>query len=153
MNLRQITPKDQQNLKALYFDSINSIDEKIYCKDQKIAWASQAWENIEFKNSLLKGKGLVLYSDDEIMGFATRFPNDRLSLFYVKGTLCRKGYGTIILNSIEKEANKEGIKKLVTEASLISYRLFIKRKWKVICKENVVIKGIDFERYRMYKNL
>ena len=44
MNLRQITEKDQLNLKKVYFDSIISIDQKIYDSEQKVAWASQAWK-------------------------------------------------------------------------------------------------------------
>ena len=56
MNLKQITKKDQLALKKLYFDSIISIDERIYSKEQKRAWASQAWEN---KNFDLSPSGLM----------------------------------------------------------------------------------------------
>ena len=35
MNLRQITIKDQLELKKVYFDSIQSLDEKIYTQEQK----------------------------------------------------------------------------------------------------------------------
>ena len=37
MNLRQITIKDQLELKKVYFDSIQSLDEKIYNREQKSA--------------------------------------------------------------------------------------------------------------------
>ena len=52
MNLRQITEKDQLNLKKVYFDSIISIDQKIYDSEQKVAWASQAWKNNNFNKSI-----------------------------------------------------------------------------------------------------
>ena len=48
MNLRQITIKDQLELKKVYFDSIQSLDEKIYSQEQKRAWSSQAWDNPNF---------------------------------------------------------------------------------------------------------
>jgi len=35
MNLRQITIKDQLELKKVYFDSIQSLDEKIIVKNKK----------------------------------------------------------------------------------------------------------------------
>ena len=60
MNLRQITIKDQINLKRIYFDSIQSIDEKIYNKEQKLAWSSQAWINLEFHKSITKGRGFIV---------------------------------------------------------------------------------------------
>ena len=153
MELKQITKKDQLKLKEVYFDSVSSIDENIYTKDQKFAWASQAWENFEFDKSLLKGIGSKLICNNKIIGFATRYPENRLSLFYVRGNYKRKGFGTIILNSIEREALKSGIKKLNTEASLISYKLLLKRNWKIYRKEKVKIKDLMFERYRMFKIL
>ena len=60
MNLRQITTKDQLELKKVYFDSIQSLDEKIYNQEQKRAWSSQAWENKNFDKSITRGKGWLL---------------------------------------------------------------------------------------------
>ena len=153
MKLKQITKKDQLKLKEVYFDSISSIDENIYSKDHKFAWACQAWENNELEKSLLKGIGTKLICNNEIIGFAIRYPENRLSLLYVKSNFKRKGFGSMILNSIEKDALKSGLNKLKTEASLLSYKLLLKRKWEIDRKENVVIKGLIFERYRMFKNL
>ena len=153
MKLKQITQKDQLKLKEVYFDSISSIDENIYTKEHKFAWASQAWENSEFEKSLLKGFGLKLICDNKIIGFATRYPENRLSLLYVRGDFKRKGLGSMILNSIERDALNSGINKLNTEASLISYKLLLKRKWEIFRKEKVTIKGLIFERYRMFKIL
>ena len=153
MKLKQIRKKDQLRIKEVYFDSIISIDENTYNKEQKFAWASQAWENSEFEKSLIKGMGSMLICKKNILGFATRYPENRLSLFYVRGNFKRKGYGTIILDSIEKDALKSGINILNTEASLISYKLLLKRKWEIDRKEKVNIKGLIFERYRMFKIL
>ena len=153
MKLKQITKKDQLRLKEVYFDSVNSIDNNTYSKEHKFAWASQAWENSEFQKSLLKGKGLKLIFNNKIIAFATRYPENRLSLLYVRGNFKRKGFGTIILDSIERDALNSGINKLKTEASLISYGLLLKRKWEIERKEIVNIKGLIFERYRMFKIL
>ena len=153
MKLKQITNKDQLKLKEVYFDSVSSIDENIYSKDHKFAWASQAWENSEFERTLLKGTGSKLIYNNKIIGFAIRYPKNRLSLLYVRGNFKRMGFGTMILNSIERDALKSGINKLNTEASLISYKLLLKRNWEIDSKEKVNIRGLIFERYRMFKNL
>ena len=151
MNLRQITIKDQLELKQVYFDSIQSLDERIYSKEQKRAWASQAWRNTNFDKSITQGRGLLLSEKGIIIAFATRYPNNRVSLFYCKGKFQRKGYGSNILNKLEDEAKKEGLDYLSTEASLISYKLFLKNEWKIIRKEKVTINNIFFERYKMIK--
>ena len=153
MKLKQITQKDQLKLKEVYFDSVCSIDENIYSKEHKFAWACQAWENSEFEKSLLKGKGSKLIFNNKIIGFATRYPDNRLSLLYIRGKFKRKGFGSMILNSIERDALKSGINKLKTEASLISYKLLLKKNWEIDCKEKVYIKGLIFERFRMSKIL
>ena len=151
MNLRQITIKDQLELKKVYFDSIQSLDEKIYSQEQKRAWSSQAWNNPNFDKSITKGKGWLLIKQGIIIAFATRYPTDRIALFYCKGEFQRKGYGSKLLNKIEDAAMKEGLYSIYTEASLISYELFLKNGWKIIRKEKVIINNIFFERYKMTK--
>ena len=151
MNLRQITTKDQQELKKVYFESIQSLDEKIYNQEQKRAWSSQAWENPNFTKSITQGKGWLLHVNDKIIAFASRYPKNRISLFYCKGKFQRKGLGTLLLNKLEEDAIKEGLDSLSTEASLISYKLFLKNQWKIIRKEKVIINNIFFERYKMTK--
>ena len=151
MNLRQITIKDQMELKKVYFDSIQSLDEKIYSQEQKRAWSSQAWNNPNFDKSITKGKGWLLSKKGNIIAFAIRYPADRIALFYCKGKFQRKGFGSKLLSKLEDEAKKECLDSLSTEASLISYELFLKNRWKIIRKEKVIINNIFFERYKMTK--
>ena len=109
MNLRQITIKDQLELKKVYFDSIQSLDEKTYSQEQKRAWSSQAWNNPNFDKSITKGKGWLLSKKGIIIAFALRYPTDRIALFYCKGKFQRKGCGSKLLHKIEDEAKKEGL--------------------------------------------
>ena len=143
MNLRQITINDQLELKKVYFDSIQSLDEKIYSQEQKRAWSSQAWNNPNFEKSITKGRGWLLSKQGIIIAFATRYPAKRIALFYCKGEFQRKGYGSILLHKLEDEAKKEGLDSLSTEASLISYKLFLKNQWKINSKEKVNINNIS----------
>ena len=151
MNLRQITIKDQLELKKVYFDSIQSLDKKIYSERQKRAWSSQAWDNPNFDKSITRGKGWLLIERGEIIAFAIRYPNNRIALFYCKGEFQRKGIGSKLLHKLEDEAKKEGLESLTTEASLISFELFLKNGWEIIRKEKVTINNIFFERYKMIK--
>ena len=151
MNLRQITIKDQLELKKVYFDSIQSLDEKIYSKDHKRAWSSQAWDNPNFEKSITLGKGWLLSEKGIIIAFATRYPNNKISLFYCKGKFQRKGHGTTLLHKLQDEAEKEGLNSISTDASMISYGLFLKNEWKIIRKEKIIINNIFFERYKMIK--
>ena len=152
MNLKRITKKNQLDLKKLYFNSIISIDENIYSIEQKRVWASQAWDNQNFDLSINEGKGWMIKNKEDIIAFALRYPSNRISLLYCKGDSQRKGYGTKLLHKLEEEAKAEGLPFLSTEASLISYKLFLRNKWEIIRKEKIIIKNIKFERYKMIKN-
>jgi len=151
MNLKQITQKDQLDLKKIYFDSIISIDEKIYTSEQKRAWASQAWDNKYFNLSLKEGKGWIINEKEKIIAFALRYPNNKIALLYCRGDSQRKGYGTKLIQKLENDAIKDGIPFLLTEASLISYKLFLRNNWEIIRKEKINIQNIIFERYKMIK--
>ena len=153
MNLRQITNKDQLDLKKVYFDSIQSIDKFIYSQEQKRAWSSQAWDNPNFQKSIINGKGWLIIEKGGIIAFASRYPDNRISLLYCRGKYQRKGYGSKLLCKLEEEAKKEGLNNLSTEASLISYRLFLKNDWEIIRKEKIIINDKFFERYKMKKIL
>ncbi len=109
--------------------------------------------NINFDNSITNGKGWLLSEKGIIIAFAIRYPIKRISLFYCKGKFQRKGYGSKLLQKLEYEAKKEGLDFLSTEASLISYELFLKNKWEIIRKEKIIINNIFFERYKMFKNI
>ena len=151
MNLKQITKEDELDLKKLYFNSIISIDERIYNREQKRAWASQAWDDNNFNLTIDKGQGWLIKMRNNVIAFALRYPNNRIALLYCKGDSQRKGYGTSLLHKLEKEAKKEGLTFLSTEASLISYKLFLRNNWKIIRKEKIIIENIIFERYKMIK--
>ena len=107
--------------------------------------------NPNFYESMIKGKGWLLSQKGMIIAFATRYPNNRIALFYCKGKYQRKGYGSKLLNKLENEAKKEGLNSLSTEARLISYKLFLKNEWEIIRKEKIIINNIFFERYKMIK--
>ena len=153
MNLRRIHAKDQIDILKIYFNSINSIDERIYSKKQKLAWSSQSWSNLEFRKTLLNGKGWIIEINHIKIGFAIRCPEDKLSLLYCMGNQQRNGYGTILLRKIEEDAISEKIDLLKTDASLISYKLFLKNDWKIILKEKININKQVFYRYKMEKDL
>ena len=104
--------------------------------------------NKNFNKSITKGKGWLLSQSGEIVAFAIRYPNNKIALFYCRGEF---RFGSKLLRKLEDDAKKDGLYSLSTEASLISYKLFLKNKWKIIRKEKVTINNIFFERYKMMK--
>ena len=151
MHLRQINIKDKVNIKSIYFDSISSINEEFYSPEQKFAWSCQAWENPEFNNAIIKGKGWIAERNNEANGFAIRYPKYKLALLYCRNNAKRRGIGTMLLNRVEEDAKKDDLNFIKTEASLLSYKLLLKNKWEIIREEKIFIKNVIFIRYKMIK--
>ena len=86
-----------------------------------------------------------------IEAFAVIYPKDRLALLYCRGRSSRQGHATDLLNKIEEEAQQDETNRLLTEASLLSYQLFLSNGWKIISPETIEIGGVGFCRYLMEK--
>ena len=57
---------------------------KIYCKEQKRAWSSQAWNNPNFDKSIIKGKGWLISKQGIIIAFAQDIQPIEFRYFTVK---------------------------------------------------------------------
>jgi hypothetical protein len=58
-----------------------------------------------------------------------------------------------LLNAQEREALAAGIQELRTEASLISRPLFCRNGWRLQWREELLINGVAFQRFRLAKTL
>ncbi len=153
VQLRVIRREDNSALKDVYVDSIRSLAPHCYSNTQIEAWVGLANLPRIFDRSLDEGRGWVLVQRNIIEAFALRYPLDRLALLYCRGRSSRKGYATMLLERIETESAEEGLQLLSTEASLLSYPLLKRRGWVENSIEEILIAGISFERYRMFKRL
>ena len=137
----------------VFKDSINSLCRKLYSKQQIKVWLSLATIDGAMDRALINGNGWVSCLDSEIEAFAIRYPTDRLALLYCRGRSCRQGHAKSLLNRIELDALVSKEKSLKTEASLLSYKLFLSLKWKIIRLGSANINNVSFNHYVMKKNL
>ena len=151
--LKPLRPSDFNAVREVYADAIQSQDNGLYTKEQIQSWAALAWLPGVLDRPLVEGKGWISFHNTCIAAFAVRFPIDRLALLYCRGCFVRKGHASALLDQVEQEAVAEGQNRLVTEASLFSYPLLLKRDWKLIETEQIQIGGVTFDRYLMAKNL
>ena len=103
--------------------------------------------------ALINGNGWVSCLDSEIEAFAIRYPTDRLALLYCRGRSSRQGHAKGLLNRIELDALASKEKSLKTEASLLSYKLFLSLKWQIIRLGSANINNVNFNHYVMEKKL
>ena len=150
MALRRIAPNDHSLLRDIYADAIESQAGLLYSQQQVQAWAALAWLPGILDRTLQEGSGWISGED---AAFAIRYPSTRLALLYCRGSAARQGHGSKLLEQVEEDARGDGIDRLSTEASQLSRPLLERRGWRVVAPESIAIGGVEFERYRMAKDL
>ena len=148
--MRLIRPTDSQLLREIYVDAIQTQAAQAYSPDQIRAWANLAWLPGLFDRTLEEGQVWISGIDD---GFAIRHPANRLSMLYCRGRSSRQGHGSALVQAIEDDAQRLGIQRLQTEASLLSWPMLEQRGWTVIAPEPFMIAGVPFVRFQMEKIL
>ena len=150
MALRLIVPADENLLREIYADAIESQGPQLYSDQQVMSWAALAWLPGVLDQTLKEGSGWISGED---AAFAIRHPLDRIALLYCRGRSARQGHGKALLERLEADAIADGVRSLRTEASQFSRPLFERYGWRVVAPETITIAGVSFERYLMHKAL
>ena len=152
-SFREIQEADHSAVRAIYVDAINFLAIGLYSQEQIDAWSSLAVLPGILDRTLLDGKGWLSLENNEIAAFAVRHPDYRLALLYCKPSFSRRGHATKLLMKVERDAFHEGQEYLVTEASLLSYPILLKKGWIFVKIDDIEINGVPFQRCIMHKNL
>lgn len=154
--LRPLLPGDLPELVELYRDAVSSQAVGLYSEAQIRAWAEHAGRDPTVAAAIQRGWGLASCAsprDGSIEAFALLDPIDRLSLLYCRGRSCRQGRATDLLQALEREARRRGVRRLRTEASQLSRPLLERLGWGVEAEEEVIFAGAGFRRWRMIRPL
>ena len=144
---------DHAEVRQVYVDAVLNLSPRIYSQAQLDAWSAVALLPGVLDETLRSGYGLVSCNGETIEAFAVLHPVDRVALLYCRARYHRQGRGGQLLVSLEQEASRQGVKKLRSEASYISHPLFERMGWLTVEKEQLLIGGVSFERFRIAKSL
>ena len=149
--LKRLEDSHYHDVREVYVDAIEHQIADCYTKEQIQSWSSLAWLPGVLDRSLADGKGWISLEKQNVEAFAVRYPVEHLALLYCRSRSSRQGHATALLNRLELDAFEEGQNYLVTEASLFSYPLLLRRGWILLGPETIQIGGVSFDRFRMQK--
>ena len=149
--IRELRREEHTEAIRIYQQAVLSCDQKLYTQEQREAWAAQG---PSLHAALARGQGLASEGlNGELLAFALRDPNTRLSLLYCHPQAQRQGHGRALVEAAETAAAQEKLSELQTEASLISTPLLLSLGWRIRWREMVLIRGVPFERFNLSKAL
>jgi hypothetical protein len=155
-HVRILQARDRDQLVAVYQDAVMTQAVDLYTPRQIEAWSGHAQLSNVIGRCLESGYGLGSCRPENpswLEAFGILDPADRLALLYCRGSACRQGHASAILDRLEAHALHSGVAQLRTEASQLSRPLLQRRGWQVEAEETVELGGEHFLRWRMIKAL
>ena len=151
--IRRYKTSDLQHVVEAFKNSIIEIGPEQYNSKQLEAWSSYPDDINEFNLLLREGVTYVAEDEDKIVSFGTLNPADHVEFLYTVKKYSKMRIASSIYKMLESHARLNGIQKIHTDASKIANPFFIKAGFQIDEKEIVIRNNIEFERYKMSKEL
>jgi putative acetyltransferase len=153
ITLRQYRPGDAPALLALFRDTIRRVNCRDYSPVQIAAWASDDIDESAWAARFMGRFVVVAEEGSRPAGFADLERDGHIDRFYVAADHQRCGIGRQLLAAIVEEAQRTGVSRLFTEASITARPFFEIQTFKVIAPQVVTCRGVEFVNYRMERFL
>jgi len=150
MILRRYQSSDCEQLAALFYDTVHSVNAKDYDEEQLNAWASGKVDLAAWDASFQEHDTVVAVENDCIVGFGDIDKTGYLDRLYIHKDHQGKGIASAICDELESAFPAE---KIVTHASVTAKPFFEKRGYKAVKEQQVERRGIYLTNYIMEKDM
>lgn len=151
LEIRKATPQDAEAIAWLFYNTIRAINIKDYTPAQTQAWAGAAPEPEKWKARMETKQTFVARHNGLIVGFAEFEANGHVDAVYVHHAHQGQGVASSLLRQVEQEAERLGLARLYTEASITARPFFERRGFVVVTAQDVEYQGQVFRNYKMEK--
>lgn len=148
MILRKYTPADCEEMAALFYHTVHTVNAKDYPKEQLDVWATGTVDFEKWNRSFLEHYSLVAVENNVIVGFGDIDDTGYLDRLYVHKDFQHQGIASAIVDKLEQQITG----KIVTHASITARPFFEKRGYHVLKKQQVERQGIFLTNFVMEKD-
>ena len=142
--IRRAVQDDIDQIRHLFYDTINNINVRDYNSEQIRLWSSGHLKIDRWNKSISEQYFIVCESDNIITGFASITDKGYLDFMYVHKDHQGKGIASAMLAGLETYADSKGIKEIWAQVS-ITARPFFRSKGFEITKEFITkIEDVEF---------
>jgi putative acetyltransferase len=153
ITLRPYRPDDAPALLVLFRDTIRRVNSRDYSPAQIAAWASDDIDTVSWFGRFSGRYVPVAEEAGRPVGFAELESSGHIDRVYVSADHQRCGIGRQLLATVAAEAQRVGLSRLFTEASITARPFFESQGFVVLAPQVVTCRGIDFVNYRMERVL
>ncbi len=141
---------------SLFYETVHSVNEQDYSIEQLNAWAPKDEIDgniVSWKDSLSDNITYIAEINNEIVGFSDMTHNGYLDRLYTHKDFQGQGIATNLVNKLESEARRIGLKEINTEVSITAKPFFERRDYKTVRSQSVERRGITLTNFQMTKKL
>ena len=153
--IRGYGPRDAAGLADVFFRSVRQVAVSDYTAAQVQAWAPEP-RTAEWAHAEASDGRLVLVAadaDDRPVAYIDLEPDGHINRLFCAPEAAGQGIASRLYDVMEAAAREQGIKSLFTEASELARRLFERKGFVVIERQDLVVRGVAIHNYRMAKAL
>jgi putative acetyltransferase len=155
VTIRAYDPRDAADLADVFFRSVRQVALSDYTAAQVRAWAPEP-RTAEWAHGEASDGRLVLVAanaDDGPVAYIDLEPNGHIDRVFCAPEAAGRGIASQLYDAVEAAAREQGIRSLFTEASELARRLFERKGFAVVARQDLVIRGVAIHNYRMAKAL
>ena len=155
VTIRGYDPRDAAGLADVFFRSVRQVALSGYTAAQVAAWAPEP-RTAQWAHGEASDGRLVLVAadeDDRPVAYIDLEPDGHIDRLFCAPEAAGQGIASRLCDAVEAAAREQGIRNLFTEASELARRVFERKGFAVVQRQDLVIRGVAMHNYRMAKAL
>lgn len=148
MEIRTYRTEDIEEIAALFYETVHSVNARDYAPEQLDAWAAGSIDTAQWDSELRSRHALVATEEGQVVGFGDMDENGHLDRLYVHKEFQGRGVATAICDRLESGTRAE---RITVHASITARPFFEKRGYRTVREQRVERRGVFLTNYVMEK--
>jgi putative acetyltransferase len=155
MQLRPYRVEDAADLASIFYRSVREVASRRYDKAQVEAWAPRLGDPVGWNSRATDGRMTIVAVDenDRPIAFGDLETNGHIDHLFASPEAVGTGTASAIYDELERRARQLGITRLYVEASESAVRLFERKGFTRIRRNDFALRGVSMHNYSMEKAL
>jgi putative acetyltransferase len=151
--IRAYQAGDASAIVRLFYETVRSVNRADYSDEQVRAWAPSVPDPNGWHTRMAGRLTLVAEEGGEVVGFAELEEDGHLDMLYVRKDAVGRGVGKRLCQAVEQKARGLGLERIFTEASITARPIFEQQGFRVLHRNDLVVRGVGMSNFSMEKPL
>lgn len=153
MKIRKFQRGDEEAISKLHNETVREINGKDYSKEQIESWSPILTKFDKMIEMLENNITYVALLDTQIVGFGELSEKGEMKRLYTHKNHQGKGVGSALLEILEEEAKKMGMKEINLESSITAKTFYEAKGYRCIGEKTMDFQGVKHQDWAMVKKL